>query len=408
MKQPSSYLKLRVLGAIEYAKGKTIRDRIKNVSKQEFIDEQGMPRSFTWRTVSTWYYRYKKYGVTGLDAKPRSDIGDTRKMTPEELLEAINQVLPGFRTNHYTRLDLYRACIEKGILRKEQIAQTTFYRFIREYELLTKQDIPQNKRRLAFAMQYANQLWQADTLFGPYIKGYPGKNMQTKLIAFIDDASRVICHGEFFLSENIDNLISAFRSAIYKRGIPEQLYVDNGSIYSSLELKLVCDRIGCILRFTPVRDCAAKGKIERFFRTVRTKFLSRNLDLSGLSALNKQFNSWVEEQYNSYPHSALQMKPIDRFGIDLKRIHFLPPSKENDELFYAEESRTVKKDNTFPFKKTRYEAPVDLRNKKIQIRFDRKNQENIIVYYKNQRLGQARVLDLIANAYLRSTTQPRR
>jgi len=393
------------MGAIDYAEGKTIVRRIKNVAGQTFLDEDGNPRQFTWRTISTWYYRYKSKGVTGLDLKPRSDKGLTRKMSPEELLEAINLVLPAFRNTGYNKMEIYKACIRKGIISKDRLAQTTFYRFIREYDLLADKNPEAANKRLAFSMQYANQLWQADTMYGPHVTAPSGRKEQAKLIAFIDDASRIICHGEFFTSENTDNLIAAFRSAIYKRGIPEQLYCDNGSIYSSLELKLVCDRIGCILRFTPVRDAAAKGKIERFFRTVRMKFLVKILDTSSISTFNKQFNTWVEDEYNSRPHSGLGMKPVDRFQIDLKRIRFLNPQEENDELFYAEDTRTVKNDNTFPFRKIRYEAPCDLRGKKITIRFKRTGATRVVVYYKNSRMGPAEPLDLIANARLRKTNK---
>ena len=159
--------------------------------------------------------------------------------------------------------------------------------------------------------------------------------------------------------------------------------------------------MGCILRHAPLRDGAAKGKIERLFRRVRDQFLSRILDLSSLSLLNKQFTLWLEDEYNSSIHSAIGMKPIDRFAMDLKRIRFLPPGQVSYELFYAEETRCVKKDNTFPFKNIRYEAPVDLRQKKITIRFDRMKCNRIVVYYKDQRMGEAKELDLIANAYLR-------
>ena len=79
-------------------------------------------------------------------------------------------------------------------------------------------------------------MWQADTMVGPYVRTPSGKPVQARLIAFIDDASRVCCHGEFFLSENTDSLIKAFRGALYKRGVPESLYVDNGSIYTSKEI----------------------------------------------------------------------------------------------------------------------------------------------------------------------------
>lgn len=406
MKNPSSYLKMRVMGAIDYAPGKSIKERIMNVAGQTFVDEDGRPRQFTWRTISTWLYRYKKHGVTGIENKVRRDKGLPRKVTPEELLEAINIAKAHFRDKHYDRMRLYRYCIEKGILNKNQIAQTTFYRFIREYELLKDDDQLGNKKRLAFCMQYANQLWQGDTMYGPYVKDH-NTPRQTKLIAFIDDASRVVTHAEFFFEENIDTLVRVLKAAFYKRGVPEQLYVDNGSIYTSQEITLICARIGCILRHTPVRDGSAKGKVERFFRRVRQQFLSRTLDLGSLEKLNDQFTVWLEDEYNGVVHCALGMKPIDRFGFDLKRIRFLPPSETNDELFYAEETRCVKKDNTFSFKNVRYETPVDLREKQITIRFDRSETDRVVIYYKNQRMGEAGPVDLIANGLLRQKAHPK-
>jgi putative transposase len=401
MKHASAYLKMRILGAIDYALGKSITERIKNVAHQTFTDEDGHPRTFTWRTISTWLYRYKSQGVTGIENKSRRDKGLPRKVTPEALMEALNIARKYFRDEKCDKMRLYRYCIEQGLLNKDQIAQTTFYRFIREYELLKDDDQLSNKKRLAFAMQYANQLWQGDTMFGPYTLDHNKKHRQTKLIAFIDDASRVVAHGEFFFDENIDTLVKTLKAAFYKRGIPEQLYVDNGSIYTSQEITLICARIGCILRHTPVRDGSAKGKIERFFRRVRQQFLSKNLDLSSLKTLNDQFHLWLEDEYNSTHHCAIGMKPIDRFSFDLKRIRFLPPSETNDELFYAEETRKVKKDNTFSFKTIRYETPVDLRDKLITIRYDRNTLNHIVIYYKDQRMGEAKPVDLIANGLLK-------
>lgn len=399
MKRPSSYLKMRILGAIENAKGKTIVKRIKNTAKLKFIDEEGNARTFTWRTISTWYYRYKAHGITGVALKNRSDKGKTRKISPEELLEAINQVLPMFRENRYTKFDIYRMCIKKGIIAKDQLAPTSFYRFVREYDLLSD-NIESNKMRLAFAMAHANELWQADTMFGPYINNN-GKMIQTKLIAFIDDASRVICHAQFFFNENIESLVTSLKAAFYKRGVPKQLYVDNGSIYCSQEITLICARVGCILRHTPVRDGASKGKIERFFRGLRDRFLSKILDMSSLQTLNKQLTHWIEEEYNSKKHSAIGMAPVNRFAMDMKFINFLPPNKVNDELFYAEDTRKVKKDNTFSFKNVRYEPEANLQNKTITIRFDRNRPDRIIVYYKTHRIGKAQKLDLIANSKIK-------
>jgi transposase InsO family protein len=253
--------------------------------------------------------------------QPRKDKGQVRKVTPEELLEAVNAARPHFHGRRTNKRAIYRFCIEKGLLQRDRIAQTTFYRFIREYDLLAPDDTD-NKKRLAFSMKYANQLWQADTMFGPYCDtgASPGSRKQARLIAFIDDASRVLCHGEFFFEENVDTLVTALRAAFYKRGVPEQLLVDNGSIYCSQEITLVCARVGCILRHTAVRDAAAKGKIERFFRRVRDQFLVRNLDLSSLDALNRQFTRWVEQEYNAAEHDALGAVRAQRRTL-LRRGH---------------------------------------------------------------------------------------
>src|SRR5271157_5439298 len=408
MKQPSVYLKMRVLGAVDTVEGRTRHERVHNVAAMTFLDEEGQPRQFTWRTIQTWFYRYKNHGITAMTQRTRQDKGRVRKVTPEELLEAINVAKPHFHNQRTNKRAFYRFCIEKGLLHADRIAQTTFYRFLREYDLLTPHD-DNNKKRLAFSMKYANQLWQADTMFGPHVDtGLATARKQTKLIAFIDDASRVLCHGEFFFEENVDTLVRALRAAFYKRGVPEQLLVDNGSIYCSQEITLICARVGCILRHTAVRDAAAKGKIERFFRRVRDQFLVRKLDLSSLEILNRQFTHWVEHDYNATEHDAISMKPIDRFGIDLARVRFLAPSEHNDELFYAEATRKVKKDNTFSFSGRRYETPVDLRDKEIQLRYDRHRSDTavVIIYHKGQRQGAARLLDAVANGLKRRKEQP--
>ena len=222
--------------------------------------------------------------------------------------------------------------------------------------------------------------------------------VQTRLIAFLDDASRVCCHGQFFRAENVDTLIEALRAAFYKRGVPAALYVDNGSIYTSKEIIQICARVGCLLAHTPVRDGAAKGKVERFFRGVREQFLVRQLDLCSLDSLNRQFTQWVEEDYNARTHSVLGMSPLDRFALDRNRIRFLPPNQANDELFFVEEDRQVRADNTFSFHALRFEAPRHLPEPTIQVRFQRKNPASrVVVYYKGERMGEARLLNAVAN-----------
>ena len=156
-----------------------------------------------------------------------------------------------------------------------------------------------------------------------------------------------------------------------------------------------------------MRDGAAKGKIERFFRTVREQFLTRSLDLSSLEALNRQFIQWVEEQYNAQKHSVLEMTPLDRFALDRSRVRYPPPNQANDELFFVEEERTVRADNTFSFKAIRFEAPRHLPERTIQIRFERQRPtQRVIVYYKGERMGEVRPLDPVANDRKPLSPQP--
>ncbi|MDF1813160.1 MAG: DDE-type integrase/transposase/recombinase, partial [Verrucomicrobiales bacterium] len=373
MKRIPVYLKMRVLGALEYAEGETLKDRYKAVAAMTFKDEDGHAYQFTWRTIQTWWYWYRHHGMVA--APQRSDKGTTRKVDPGELLSAIEKVMPTFRRAPANVTAIYRVCIEQGHLRRDQVAETTFRRIVKQFELLKDvegmTDGPAKRVRLAFAKAQANEMWQGDTLHGPYIK-IEGRAMKTYLLCFIDDASRVIPHGQFYLADSTTHLIDCFQTALFKRGVPKSMYVDNGSNYSSKEFSLISARLGIQLIHTPVRDGAAKGKIERFFRTVRDQFLLRNLSEVGtLKELNSQFINWVEDNFHQREHTTLRMKPIDRFGMDLNGLRYLTPSPYNKELFYIEETRKVRTDNTFNLKGVRYEAPRDLRHTKIEVRFDR-------------------------------------
>lgn len=347
-------------------------------------------------------YRYKKHGITTLENQTRSDKHGHRKVQPDELAEAIHEVLPHLSKNKQGVLPksvLYRTLLQKGLITRTQLAPTTFYRMVRQHELLN--ETVTQKLRLSFSMQHANELWQADTLHGPSIKQANGQWRKTFFIAFIDDASRVITHGEFFYRDNAENMIEAFRSALYKRGQPERLNFDNGSNYKSKEILQACLRLNIHLSHAPIRDGAAKSKIERFFRGFRDRFLTQHLEFESLDQLNRLAHQWIEEDYNAKHHSGIQMIPLDRFALDLKRIRFLTDDEFSEEIFFIEQDRKVSKTNVFSLLSRQFECPVDLREKRIQVRYDRQRQHRFIVYFKNQRMGEATPLDLQHNAMMK-------
>ena len=405
-RKPPLELRLRVLSAIDYAVGNSITARIKNVSDRTFTDQQtGSDYQFTWRTISTWLYRFKKCGITTLDNKTRADKNTYRKIKLNELAEALNEIIPTLSKNKVgtlPKLTLYRQLLKKNYFQRSQLSQTSFYRMVRENNLL---DFEQTQKlRRSFAMQFANELWQADTMYGPSIKQPDGKWRKTFLIAFIDDASRVITHAEFFYRDNTEKLVDAFRTALFKRGKPERLYFDNGANYTSKEILQACVRLDIHLSHAPVRDGAAKGKIERFFRGFRDRFLVQHLEFKTLDELNDKTQDWIENDYNTQHHTGIQMVPIDRFNLDHSRIQFLTDDEYTEEVFFIEETRKVSKTNVFSINSQKYECPVDLREKKIQVRYDRTRRNRFIVYFSDKRMGEASLLDLHYNANQRKTT----
>lgn len=406
-KKPSLELRLKVLSAIDYAPGNCIRSRIQSVSQRTFFDEQtDCSYQFTWRTISTWLYRFKKRGITTLDNKTRRDKNSYRKVQVNELAEAINDIIPTLSKNKVgsiPKMALYRKLMEKGYFQRSQLSQTSFYRMMRENDLLNIET--SKKLRQSFCMQFANELWQADTMYGPSIKQANGSFKKTFLIAFIDDASRVITHAEFFYNDNTENMVDAFRTALFKRGKPDRLYFDNGSNYKSKEILQACIRLNILLSHAPIRDGAAKGKIERFFRGFRDRFLVQHLAFTSLNELNDKTNDWIENKYNNQYHNGIQMIPIERFALDHSRITFLVNDEYTEEVFYVEETRKVSKTNLFSINSRKWECPVDVREKSIQVRFDRNNKTRFIVYFNGNRLGEASPVNLIYNANARKAYQ---
>ncbi|PIR00724.1 MAG: hypothetical protein COV66_05120 [Nitrospinae bacterium CG11_big_fil_rev_8_21_14_0_20_45_15] len=128
--RPPLELRLRVLSAVDYAPGDNLRARIKSVATRTFCDEQtGCDYQFTWRTISTWLYRFKKEGITTLDNKTRSDKNAYRKIQLNELAEAINEVLPTLslnKTGLIPKSVLFRQLISKDYFQRSQLSQTSF------------------------------------------------------------------------------------------------------------------------------------------------------------------------------------------------------------------------------------------------------------------------------------------
>jgi transposase InsO family protein len=190
-------------------------------------------------------------------------------------------------------------------------------------------------------------------MHGPYIV-HEGRKRKVFLIGAIDDCSRVIVGARFFFHENSFNLEAVLKEAMIRFGTVKMLYTDNGTpLFISSHLQLACARLGIALVHSKPYDSPSRGKIERFFRTVREKFLSC-LDLKEIDSiedLNISFSRWLDKEYHKSHHSGINARPLDKWMDDMKNITIKRISaKELDLAFYVTIKRRVKNDSTISAK----------------------------------------------------------
>jgi putative transposase len=105
------------------------------------------------------------------------------------------------------------------------------------------------------------------------------------------------------------------RPALAARGVPDAIYVDNGSAFVDAALKRAAAKLGIKITHSVPGRPQGRGKIERFFATVRGQFLVEIADdqLADLGELNQLFTAWVERQYHRSPHSETGQPPLQRW-----------------------------------------------------------------------------------------------
>ena len=125
-----------------------------------------------------------------------------------------------------------------------------------------------------FEAERPNARWVGDALHGPQIAG-----RKAILIAFLDDHSRAVVAARWGYAENAVALRETLKVGLAARGRPAQCYVDNGAMFVDAGLRRACAVLGLKLTHSQPHRPAGRGKIERFFRTVRDQFLVEIADV---------------------------------------------------------------------------------------------------------------------------------
>lgn len=350
-------------------------------------------REYTSKTIRQWVLNYRREGFDGLKPKSRKDRGVPRKLSREEeehLLALRNEMRHAAVTVFYDHL------VETGEILPADVSYSTIYRLLKRNGMAGKAQLvaPERKR---FAHDTINVLWQGDLSYGPYLK-IEGRKQRTFLLAFIDDCSRVITGAGFYLSEGTESLREVFSDALLRRGIPRIVYVDNGKIYRSDVFQIACATLGITLAHTQPYDAPAKGKIERFFKTVRTRFYPRlGADApASLEELNQRFWRWLEEDYHRKQHSALKMAPLDLWFSQAEKVRMLEDPTILTTLFRKRDKRKVRHDATISVRTKLYEVSPRFIGKQIEIRYD---DEGVYVYEDGAEVEQAQPVEFKVNAH---------
>lgn len=320
-------------------------------------------------TVEEWIYLYRGGGLAALVPVRRRDRGRSRRIA-DEAAERIEDLATGER-----RLD------GPGILEELRAdpetrhaipSLSTLYRFLRARGIDLAREAPTTDRR-AFAFDLAGDCWQVDVMYGPSIATKAGTRRKTYLIAVLDDATRLVAHAEFYFEQHLRSLKDALKQAFLKRGLPRRLYADNGKIFRSRLLLAVCARLGIHLIHTRPYLPQGRGKLERFFGTVRRGFL-RRVDLprvESLAALNRLLFAFIEGEYHVRRHRGIGGEtPLDRFVRLSGGLRPLPADVDLDDLLLDEVRRRVRRDGTFTLLGKTFEAGPLFVSEKVVVRYD--------------------------------------
>lgn len=343
------------------------------------------------QTIFRWIrlYTNSNRDLTSLYPKDRSDQGKSRSLDEDTCLALIE-----------LRLQMPEATvpriIEQMVLQNRvapgmALNPSTVYRFLHQENLMQLTAKPEDRRK--FEAELPNDLWQSDVMHGPPVNEN-GRMRKTYLIAIIDDHSRLIVYAKFYLSESLASYLDALENALARRGLPRKLYVDNGAAFRSRHLEYITASLAIALIHARPYKPQGKGKIERWFKTVRSRFLVNYTPVC-LDKLNADLNQWINDDYHQKKHTSTGQTPVARFTSQMHCLRSAPANLKD--YFRQVARRRIGKDRTITLNGRLYEGPVALIGKRVELLYHDTEPEQVEVKYQNNSFGFVRVVDLHVN-----------
>ena len=263
-------------------------------------------RHYSETTIERWYYRFKKHGLRGVTPKRRSDMGHGR-----ELNAAQRELLCAIRREHPTTSTalILRTLEIDGRLAKGSVSLSTLRRLYRTEGLdrITLR-VADGRVRLRWQADRVDALWHSDVCHGPAMK-IAGRTVPLRIHAILDDHSRYVVAIVATTTEREVEMLSLLVKAMRSKGRrPEALYLDNGATYTGQVLATLCSRLSIGLLHATPHDPQARGKMERFWRTLREGCLDHVGTAGSLHDVQVRLLAFLDKHYHVAPHASLMGK----------------------------------------------------------------------------------------------------
>jgi putative transposase len=363
------------------------------------------------RTLQRWHARYRTGGYTNLDGAPRADTG--RHRLPADLITmiealALTRPRPTIATLHRTVAGI---CGQGGWPVPSYGVVRSVVRALDPGMVTLALEGPasyRDKYELALRRQAdrPNAMWQSDhTMLDIVVVGADGEPVRPWLTTILDDCSRAICGYTVFVgAPSAMNTALALRQAIWHKaepgwpmcGIPDVLYVDHGSDFTSDHLTRTTIDLHIRLIHSAVARPQGRGKVERFFGTVNTELLAAlpghlrphaawPTPTLSLAELDTAMEGFVTT-YNDRTHSELGVSPHTAWIADGWLPRMPESLEELDEfLLTVARSRVVRRDGIH-FQGQRYISPTlaGYVGRSVLIRYDPRDITEIRVFDHDQ------------------------
>ncbi len=311
-------------------------------------------RTYSVATLERWYYRCRKDGVAGLAPAPRKDRGAARALNEAQrtLLLEIRREYPRASAELIVRtLEL------DGRLPKGAVSPSTLRRLFAEHGLdraTLRRTGKTGRVRRRWQASAPGALWHSDVCHGATLELPSGKT-PVRVHAILDDVSRDIIAIQVCDNEREVEMLRLLVRALRGRPKPDALYLDNGSTYSGETLSTACHRLDIALLHAQPYDPEARGKMERFWRTLREGCLDYLGELSSLHDVQVRVLAFVEQHYRHAPHASLMGRSPAQVWAEHQRAEALT-DKDLEAALTVRVRRRVRNDGTLSVGGLEWEA----------------------------------------------------